>query len=126
MDIPGGHRMLYKEHAITLDIKRPTKVALQGIVAGETGNRITVMLKNGDEFIPLTGLRVCLRVRSDIGERMQNEENGISVENDKAVILLSPNSFAEGMNRARLMVYSSENSTDEILIYSAEFQFDAA
>lgn len=119
--------MLYKEHAITLDIKRQTKVALQGIVAGETGNRITVTLKNGDEFIPLTGFRVCLRVRSNIGERMQNEENGISVENDIAVILLSPNSFAEGMNRARLMVYSSdENSSDEILIYSAEFQFDAA
>ena len=44
---------LFKDHYITLDLKRTPKVALQNIVAGETGNRLIITLTNGDDPIAL-------------------------------------------------------------------------
>ena len=60
---------LYKEYEITLDTKRTPRIALQNIVAGETGDRITVHLTNDDIPVALAASthRVCLRINSSCG-----------------------------------------------------------
>lgn len=122
---------VYKDHSITLDTKRTPKVSLQNIVAGETGNRITVTFTNGLSVVSLASAthRVCLRVDSALGTRRQDsslEDSGITFNAGKAVILLSKDSFTAGLNRACLEVYTTESESDDTLICSAEFQFYAA
>lgn len=122
---------LYKDYAITLDTKRSPKVTLQNIVAGETGNRITVTFTNDDVPVELASSthRVCLKVdASSIGTRRQDsseENSGISFADGKAVILLSKDSYGEGLNRACLEVYSTATETNDTLICSADFIFPA-
>lgn len=121
---------LFKDHYITLDLKRTPKVALQNIVAGETGNRLIITLTNGDDPIALdsTNYRVALRVTSALGVRRQDSaasNNGITFENGKAIILLSKDSYTANLNRAALEVYSTESETDDTLVVSAEFMFYA-
>ena len=122
---------LYKSHSITLDTKRTPKIALQNIVVGETGNKLTVTLKNDGSNVALNGndYRVCLRVDSAKGIVRQDSSlpnSGISFSSGKAIIMLSRDSFAASVNRCRLEIFSTETDTDDILICSSEFQFTAA
>lgn len=122
---------LYKSHSITLDTKRTPKIALQNIVVGETGNKLTVTLKNDGSTVSLNGTdyRVCLRVDSSKGVVRQDSSlpnSGITFSNGKAIIMLSRDSFAASVNRCRLEIFSTETDTDDILICSSEFQFTAA
>lgn len=120
---------IYKDYAITLDTKRSPKVALQNIVAGETGNRLTVTLTNDDIPVELSASnRVVLRVDSDEGTRFQDSSDandGISFADGNAVIILSPDTYAAGLNRARIKVYSTASVSNDTLIYSEEFLFEA-
>lgn len=122
---------LYKSHSITLDTKRTPKIALQNIVVGETGNKLTVTLKNDGSAVSLNGndYRVCLRVDSAKGVVRQDSSlpnSGITFSNGKVIIMLSRDSFAASLNRCRLEIFSTETDTDDILICSSEFQFTAA
>jgi hypothetical protein len=122
---------LYKSHSITLDTKRTPKIALQNIVVGETGNKLTVTLKNDGSTVSLNGTdyRVCLRVDSAKGVVRQDSSlpnSGITFSSGKAIIMLSRDSFAASLNRCRLEIFSTETDTDDILICSSEFQFTAA
>lgn len=121
---------LYKDHYITIDTKRTPRLALQNIVAGETGNRLIVTLTNDDVPVELAAAshRVCLKVDSSIGTRRQDsseDNSGISFDKGNAIILLSKDSYAEGMNSARLELFSTEIETNDTLIYSSKFLFNA-
>lgn len=121
---------VYKNYSITLDTVRTPRLALQNIVAGETGNKLTITLTNGGSTVSLNGTnhRVCLRVDSSKGTRRQDSglsNSGISFDNGKAVILLSRDTFATGQNRACLEIFSTETETNDTLIVSAEFIFTA-
>lgn len=121
---------LFKDHYITLDLKRTPKVALQNIVAGETGNRLIITLTNGDDPIALdtTNYRVALRVTSALGVRRQDSaaaNNGITYDDGKAIILLSKDSYTANLNRAVLEVYTTASDEDDTLVVSAEFMFYA-
>lgn len=121
---------LYKDYAIVLDTKRTPRIALQNIVAGETGNRLYIMLKNDGTTVSLASAthRVCLRVDSALGTRRQDssvDDSGISFNNGQAIIILSKDSYTSGLNRCTLEVYTTESETNDTLICSAEFQFTA-
>ena len=121
---------VYKNYSITLDTVRSPKMALQNIVTGETGVKLTITLTNGGSTVSLNGTnhRVCLRVDSSKGTRRQDSglsNSGISFSDGKAVILLSRDTFATGQNRACLEIFSTETETNDTLIVSAEFLFAA-
>lgn len=122
---------VYKDYAIKLDTMRTPKIALQNIVAGETGNRLTVTLTNGLATVSLNASthRVCLRIDSALGTRRQDssvEDSGISFSNGNVIILLSREAYTVGLNRCRLEIFSTESEENDTLICSAEFQFTAA
>lgn len=122
---------IYKDYVIKLDTMRTPKIALQNIVAGETGNRLTVTLTNGLATVSLNASthRVCLRIDSALGTRRQDssvEDSGISFSNGNVIILLSREAYTVGLNRCRLEIFSTESETNDTLICSAEFQFTAA
>lgn len=121
---------LYKDYAIVLDTKRTPRISLQNIVAGETGNRLFIMLKNDGTTVSLASEthRVCLRVDSALGTRRQDssvDDSGISFNNGQAIIILSKDSYTSGLNRCTLEVYTTESETNDTFICSAEFQFTA-
>ena len=115
---------IYKDHYITLDTKRTPKIALQNIVEGETGNRIYVTVTNDGVALTLDSVsyRVCLRVYSDLGLKVQDSaaNQGITFADGKAVIILSPQTYTRNLNRCRLEVYNGDTK-----IQTAEFQFTA-
>lgn len=122
---------VYKDYIIKLDTMRTPKIALQNIVAGETGNRLTVTFTNGLSTVSLAASthRVCLRIDSALGTRRQDssvENSGISFSNGKAIIMLSREAYTVGLNRCRLEIFSTESEANDTLICSAEFQFTAA
>ena len=133
---------LYKYHYIELDTKRSPRISLQNIVAGETGNRLIITVKNNGETVDMSEksngefiYRVCLKIDSDLGTRRQDsaqENSGITFieaatgDHGKINILLSADSFTAGKNRCRLEIYSKRSEEDDTLICSAEWTFDAA
>ena len=129
---------LYKDHYIELDTKRSPRISLQNIIEGETGNRLFVALINNDTAVNLATkengsfiYRVVLRVDSDLGTRYQDSDvtgDGVTRvesgdDSGKACILLKPGTFAAGLNRGWLKVYSTQTTEQDRMIYSAEFQF---
>ena len=121
---------LFKNYVITLDTMRTPNIALQNIVAGETGCKLTVTLTNNGSSVSMNGTdhRVCLRVDSSKGTRRQDSSltgSGISFNNGKAIIKLSRDSYTSGRNRACLEIYSTETTANDTLICSAEFTFTA-
>lgn len=121
---------LYKDYNILLDTKRTPRIALQNIVAGETGNRLIITLTNGGSAVTLAAAthRVCLRVDSALGTRRQDssvDDSGISFSNGQAIIILSKDSYTSGLNRCTLEVYTTETDANDTLICAAEFQFTA-
>lgn len=122
---------VYKDYSITLDTKRTPKIALQNIVAGETGNRLTITLTNDGTPVSLNGTnhRVCLLIHSNLGYRRQDsslEDSGVSFSTGKAVILLSKDVYTAGSNVGLLEVYSTETEENDTLICSAAFKFYAS
>lgn len=130
---------LFKEHLIHIDTKRAPKVSLQNIVAGETGNKITVFLTNEGDNVPLISgtHRVVLRVDSALGTMRQDSSDangGITFNSThttpidtygSVTILLSAGAYAAGMNRCRLEVMTTASASNDTLIASAEFSFRA-
>lgn len=132
---------LYKYHYIELDTKRSPRISLQNIVAGETGNRLIITVKNNGETVDMSEkedgeyiYRVCLVIKSNLGVRRQDsatENSGITFieaatgDHGKVNILLSKDSFTAGKNRARLEIYSTRSEENDTLIVSAEWTFDA-
>lgn len=121
---------LFKTHNISLDTIRTPRLALQNIVVGETGNKLSVTLTNDGSPVALddTNYRVCLRVDSNKGTCRQDSallDSGISFSNGKAIIKLSRDVYATGVNHARLEVFSTDVEENDTLISSAEFTFRA-
>ena len=131
-----------KYHYITLDTQVSPKVTLRNIVEGETGNRVWITFTNKGEFVNLATkeddafiYRVVLRVDSSLGTRYQDSAvsgDGVTLIDDsgsgdygKVNILLHPDVYAAGLNRCRLMIYSTQFTEHDRMIYSAEFQFTA-
>ena len=111
---------LYKDHNITIDIKRTPRIALQNIVRGETGNRLIVVLTNDDIPIELdSSYHVILRIETAEGVVRQDA----TIDDGKAYVILS--GYSAGLNRARFEIYTTETETDDTFIKSAEFQFTA-
>ena len=131
---------LYKYHYIELDTQRSPRISLQNIVAGETGNRLWITVKNNGETVDMSEkedgeyiYRVCLVIKSNLGVRRQDsatEDSGITFidentgDHGKVNILLSKDSFTAGKNRARLEIYSTRSEENDTLIVSAEWTFD--
>lgn len=137
---------IHKYHYITLDSQISPKVSLRNIIEGETGNRIWITFTNNGSTIHLGAkengeylYRVVLRVDSDLGTRYQDsaiEGDGITLINEddqgvapadigKCNIRLKPDTFAAGLNRCWLKIYSTQFTDQDRMIYSAEFQFTA-
>jgi hypothetical protein len=137
---------IHKYHYITLDSQISPKVSLRNIIEGETGNRIWITFTNNGSTIHLGAkengeylYRVVLRVDSDLGTRYQDsavQGDGVTLisEDDQDVapsdigkcnIRLKPDTFAAGLNRCWLKIYSTQFTEQDRMIYSAEFQFTA-
>ncbi len=131
-----------KYHYITLDTQVSPHVSLRNIVEGETGNRVWITFTNKGEFVNLATkeddafvYRVVLRVDSSLGTRYQDSAvvgDGVTIIDNAEVgdygkvnILLKPDTYAAGLNRCRLMIYSTQFTEHDRMIYSAEFQFTA-
>ena len=113
----------YKDHNITIDIKRTPRIALQNIVYGETGNRFILSLTNDDIPVEIdNNFHIILHISSANGDKRQDDA---VIADGKATFLLDKEKYAPGLNRCTLEIYTTENEADDTFICSAEFLFTA-
>ena len=114
---------VHKIYDIELDTKRFTTVSPQGIRAGESGVRFRIKLKNDDEVVDLSEAdRIILEIQSNIGRNIidsSDQDDGVIRTTAYAIVPLKEESYAAGLNRCTLRVYTESE------ICSAEFQFRA-
>lgn len=129
---------IYKTYDINLDTKRLTKQSPQGIRAGESGILFRFTLKNDDEVVDLSEAdRIILEIQSNIGRNIidsSDQDDGVIFVTEGnttyARVPLNEESYAAGLNRCTLRVYthfdgSAVEPAHDSEICAAEFQFRA-
>lgn len=112
-----------KTYNIELDTKRLTTVSPHGIRVGESGVLFRISLKNDDVVVDLSEAdRILLEIQSNIGRHIIDsavQGDGVIRTTAYAIVPLKDESYAAGLNRCTLRVYTESE------ICSAEFQFRA-
>lgn len=130
--------VVHKIYDIELDTKRLTTVSPHGIRAGESGVLFRITLKNDDEVVDLSEAdRIILEIQSNIGRRIidsSDQDDGIIFVTEGnttyARVPLNEDSYAAGLNRCTLRVYTHFDGSvvepaHDSEICTAEFQFRA-
>ena len=92
------------------------------LVEGDTGNEITVTLKDDGQAVDLTGCRVLAVFSKSNGTSSQDSEAGsLIVSGNTVTIPVYAASVAPGLVECELQVYSGENN--DTLVTSAKFNF---
>ena len=113
---------------VALDIKRPSSHKDFTVINGDTGNRIHIILTDGDDPVNISGCRVIAAFsRPDGSTSMQDsgmQDGGVTISSDhsnEVDILLFPASFSPGMVECELQIYSDASLST--LVTTARFNF---
>ena len=123
---------ILKEQTIHLDMLRQFSGAIRGIVAGDTGNRLHILIEEDGTAVNLAaGHRVVLVVYSGRGVVTQDSGvagNGVTFTTgtNQVDIELFASTFAAGSNFCVLQLYSTGSSTHDTLVSAMPFNFEAA
>lgn len=111
-----------KSFPVMLDMKRSASNREFELVEGDTGNEITVTLKDDGQAVDLTGCRVLAVFSKSNGTSSQDSEAGsLIVSGNTVTIPVYAASVAPGLVECELQVYSGENN--DTLVTSAKFNF---
>ena len=113
---------------VALDIKRPSSHKDFTVINGDTGNRIHVILTDGDDPVDISGCRVIAAFsRPDGSTSMQDsgmQDGGVTIGgtySNEVDIMLFPASFSPGMVECELQIYSDVALST--LVTTARFNF---
>ena len=113
---------------VALDIKRPSSHKDFTVINGDTGNRIHIILTDGDDPVNISGCRVIAAFsRPDGSTSLQDsgmQDGGVTISSDhsnEVDILLFPASFSPGMVECELQIYSDASLST--LVTTARFNF---
>ena len=122
---------ILKTQTIRLDTLRPFAGEIRGIVAGDTGNRLQLLLEEDGTALTLeAGHRAVLVICSGRGVVTQDSAvagNGVTFTpgSGQVNVELFPSSYASGVNLCVLQLYSTGQQTHDTLVSAIPFSFVA-